>query len=445
MTIKFNNVGGNIEITTDSTRIYYGGAGTSGNFKPIDTNRGGELNGFLITLGGDCYSVAFDDLRINGYSPTTLLIAAEALQGLFSNTPYTPPPLILEYNNPANIPDYTLADWNEFFHLGGNDYYGIPFTSVAIEGANVLLRGGKDITLRENLYQDSGLIVDVTDNAYCVTSAENKVFNDCANLIGVYLPLLKTARDSCFSNCTSIPFFDKLPSLITAGNSCFSGCTSATSFDLPSLQDAGERCFYSCTSAISFNLPSLQTAGNGCFAQSTSATSFNLPLLQSAGNGCFRGCTSATSFDLPLLVSAGDKSFIGCTSATNFNLPLLQSAGGVCFGDCASATSFDFPLLTIAEEALFANCTSATAFNLPLVQRVIGNECFTGCTSATLFNLPSVIQLGYTTGDNAVFANIVGNTISLTILPFLMVCNEGQPDGDIVYLQDNNDVTITLV
>ena len=442
MIIKLNNEGVNIVITTDTNRVYYGSAGTSGNFKPIDTNRGGELNGFLITLGGDCYSVAFDDLRINGYSPTTLLIAAEALQGLFSNTPYTPPPLILEYNNPANIPDYTLADWNEFFHLGGNDYYGIPFTSVAIEGANVLLRGGKDITLRENLYQDSGLIVDVTDNAYCVTSAENKVFNDCANLIGVYLPLLKTARDSCFSNCTSIPFFDKLPSLITAGNSCFSGCTSATSFDLPSLQDAGERCFYSCTSAISFNLPSLQTAGNGCFAQSTSATSFNLPLLQSAGNNCFSS-TSATSFDLPSLQIADSSCFNG-TSATSFNLPLLQSAGNGCFKGCTSATSFDLPLLQNAVAQCFQNCTSATSFNLPLAQQ-IGNQCFKSCTSATLFNLPVVTNLGDTVEDDSVFATITGNTISLTIPSALMTCNSGQPDGDIVYLQDNNDVTITLV
>ena len=376
MTIKFNNVGGNIEITTDSTRIYYGGAGTSGNFKPIDTNRGGELNGFLITLGGDCYSVAFDDLRINGYSPTTLLIAAEALQGLFSNTPYTPPPLILEYNNPANIPDYTLADWNEFFHLGGNDYYGIPFTSVAIEGANVLLRGGKDITLRENLYQDSTLIISVTDNAFCITSAENQVFLGCTNLANVFLPLLQSAGKNCFS--------------------------------------------------------------------STSATTFDLPSLQSAGLSCFQSCSSMTSFDLPSLVSAGDYCFIGCTSATSFNLPLLVSAGDVCFADCTSVISFDLPSLQNAGISCFQNCSSATTFNLTLAQQ-IGNSCFKSCTSAILFNLPSVINLGETVGDDSVFNGVIGNTISLTILPTLMTCNAGEPDGDIIYLQDNNDVTITLV
>lgn len=92
MLIYLNNVGGNIEVSSGSSpaRIYYGGAGTSGNFKPIDANRSGTINGFLITLGGDCYSVLFDDLVINGYYPTTLEFASEALQALFSRMPYTP-------------------------------------------------------------------------------------------------------------------------------------------------------------------------------------------------------------------------------------------------------------------------------------------------------------------------------------------------------------------
>ena len=380
MAIYLYNEGGNIiigsESVKESTRIYYGGAGTSGNFKPADVSRSGTLNGFLINLGEDSYSVKFEDLVINGYYPTTLLIAAEALQGLFSNTPYTPPPLILEYNKPSNVPNYTLADWNEFFHLGGNDYYGIPFTSVAIDGANVLLRGGKDITLRENLYQDSGLIVDVTDDAYCVTSAENKVFDGCLNLANVFLPLLETAGNNCFSS------------------------TSVTTFSLPSLQSAGGSCFYQCSSA----------------------TTFDLPLLQNAADSCFSNCTSVTSFNLPSLVSAGDACFEYCFLAPSFNLPLLQSAGISCFQNCISATSFDLPLL-----------------------ESVGDDCFRICTVATLFNLPSVINLGQTVEDDSVFFDIIGNTISLTILPTLMTCNAGEPDGDIIYLQVHNDVTITLV
>ena len=420
MIIKLNNEGVNIVITTDTNRIYYGSAGTSGNFKPIDTNRGGELNGFLITLGGDCYSVAFDDLQINGYSPTTLLFAAEALQGLFSNTPYTPPPLILQYDGAGNVPYTTLEDWNDFFDLPAK---GIGFTSVIIEGEYVYLRGGKGIALKDSLFFENIKIKSITDEAYCITSAETQAFGGCHNLIGVNLPLLKTAGNSCFRNCGNIPFFDKLPSLITANKDCFNGCNSATSFDLPSLQSTGNGCFSNCTSATTFDLPLLQNAGDSCFYNCTSAISFSLPLLKNAGDGCFSNCTSATTFNLPLLETTGIKEcFSNCTSATTFDLPSLQSAGANCFQQCSSATTFDLPLLVSA-----------------------GNDCFAGCTSATLFNLPVVINLGETVGDDSVFNGIEGNTISLTILPFLMVCNEGQPDGDIVYLQDNNDVTITLV
>jgi hypothetical protein len=213
MAIYLNNVGGTIELISGDApaRIYYGGGGTSGNFKPADVSRAGELNGFLIDLGGDSYSFKYDDLVINGYSPITLEFASEALQALFSQTPYTPPPLILQYDGAGNVPYTTLEDWNEFFGLGGNIVYrGLPFTSVAIDGENVYLRGGKGITLKDSLFFENIKIKSITDEAYCITSAETQAFGGCPNLIGVNLPLLKTAGEGCFVDCNSVDSFDKL-------------------------------------------------------------------------------------------------------------------------------------------------------------------------------------------------------------------------------------------
>lgn len=381
MAIYLNNVGGTIELISGDApaRIYYGGGGTSGDFKPADVSRAGELNGFLINLGGDSYSVKYDDLVINGYYPTTLELASEALQALFSQTPYTPPPLILQYDGAGNVPYTTLGDWNEFFGLGGDIVYrGLPFTSLVIDGENVYLRGGKDITLKDSLFFENIKIKSITDEAYCITSTETQAFGGCHNLIGVSLPLLKTAGEGCFVDCDSMPSFNQLPSLVNAGDGCFENCTSSVSFDLPLLQSAGDSCFQACTSATSFNLPSLQTAGISCF--------------------------------------------IGCSSSLSFNFPLLQSAAENCFVSCSVATSFNFPSLEI-----------------------IGDSCFDNCLSATLFNLPSVTNLGLSVEDNAVFNKISNNVISLTIPSALMTCWDGDPDGDIQYLVENNTVTINQV
>jgi hypothetical protein len=86
-------------------------------------------------------------------------------------------------------------------------------------------------------------------------------------------------------------------------------------------------------------------------------------------------------------------------------------------------------------------------FNLPSLT-IAGNGCFTYCVSVTTINLPSCTNLGKTVGDNDVFNYInlnLGNTITLTVPSALMTCNNGNPDGDIQYLQANNTVTIVTV
>lgn len=121
----------------------------------------------------------------------------------------------------------------------------------------------------------------------------------------------------------------------------------------------------------------------------------------------------------------------------------ITTAGIYCFNDCTSVTTFNLPSLTTAGEGCFYFCSSSTTFNLPSLTTV-GNFCFRNCTSATTFNLPSCTNLGGTVGNNSVFLNITGNTITLTIPSVLMTCNSGNPDGDIQYLQANNTVTVII-
>jgi hypothetical protein len=302
--------------------------------------------------------------------------------------------LILKFDHISNVNNLVedssnVGDWNIFFDLPN---LGSPFTSVQVIGKEVNLIGGVDIYIKDSIFISNTSIVQVIDSVGCVTSA------------GEY----------SFYGCTSLTIVD-LPLLTTANNDCFWGCTSLTSISLPELQTAGILCFYYCTSLTTINFPLLTTANNDCFHGCDSLTTISLPQLITAGNSCFQGCTSLTSISLSQLITTGELCFYNCYNLATFDLPNLTTAGRVSFGNCTSLTSISLPQLTTTGDAFFFNCTSLTTISLPL------------CT-----------DLGGSVGNNNVFLNITGKTITLTIPTSLMTCNSGSPDGDIQYLQSNN-------
>jgi hypothetical protein len=125
-------------------------------------------------------------------------------------------------------------------------------------------------------------------------------------------------------------------------------------------------------------------------------------------------------------------------------------ARSYCFQNCTSLQTIDLPELiytiglTGRGIALFEGCTSLTTASLPKINS-IGIRFFRNCTSLTTIYLPVCIFIGQTTGVESAFDGITGLTISLTIAPSLMTNNSGNPDGDIQYLQLNNDVTISYL
>ena len=279
-----------------------------------------------------------------------------------------------------------VTQWNTFFDLPAN---GTPFTSVIVGvvfipdyGYEVQLWGGAGITTKDSLFD--------TDNA------------------GVYL--------------TSI--IDDAECIVATGYDSFGDD-----------QDGG------CYRLLTVSLPALVTAGTQSFYNALLVTSFNLPAMTTAMTYSFSGCSAVTSFSFPALVTAGVNVFRGCIGVTSFNLPSLTSEVGGSFSLLPSIVSFSLPALVTAGVGCFLGCPLATSFSLPALI-TIGFECFKSCTSATTFYLPLCTDLGGTVGDNNVFNNILGNTITLTIPASRMTCDAGSPDGDIVYLQANNTVTV---
>jgi hypothetical protein len=133
--------------------------------------------------------------------------------------------------------------------------------------------------------------------------------------------------------------------------------------------------------------------------------------------------------------------FNSCVALTTVNLPNLLTTSGTCFDGCILLTTVSLPNLVTGGSGDFNGCSALETINLPAIV-TLGDEYFEGCTSLTTISLPICTALGSTTGDNNVFFDIIGQTIALTVQNALMICNAGNPDGDIQYLQANNDVNI---
>jgi len=398
---------------------------------------------------------------------------------------------------------FELSNDNQYGSSGG---VGKPFTSVMVDENVVHLYGGSGITLLAYLFsndEEYGCLVSIDDTIECITQIRDgafmakgpscpslisvnfpgviwmqpcfdscqalttvnipqvtylgqNCFGNCTSLISINLPQVTYLGQNCFGDCTSLTTVN-LPSLTTAGIICFSNCTSLTTVDLPSLTTAGNGCFYYCTSLTTVDLPLLTTAGVEYFSNCTSLTTVDLPLLTTAGNGCFYNCTSLTTVYLPSLTTAGESCFSSCINLTTINAPLLETAGDWCFYYCTNLISLNFPSLQTIGGACFSDCTNLISIDFPLLSVIAANS-FQKCYNLISINIPNCQYLGTggfngTSGAlvlcpeyNYVFAEITGNTITLTI-PYYFMSNwdvpaPESPDGDVQYLQANNNVTI---
>lgn len=318
----------------------------------------------------------------------------------------TPLALVFTFNDINNTPiadPYQLLDWNTFFDFPTN---GNPFTSVEVDGNTVRLFGGSDVIMKFNFFDGYDSLLSVDDQIGCVIELGENVFGD-DNIGGSY-------------NLVSVNF----PNVTAAGPYCFNGCTSLTDVNMPSLITIGNAGFSSCGALITISLPELTTTGNGCFNDCVSLTTVTLPKLTNVAgpNSGFTNCISLTAINLPELTVAGDSFLASCQSLTTVNLPKVTFTGGNCFSGCTLLTSVNLPLATNAGDYSFSDCTSITSIYMPL--------CAT---------------MGATVGDDNMFLNISGNTIELTVSAVLEKCDSGNPDGDIVTLDNNNTLTVNYV
>ena len=343
----------------------------------------------------------------------TITVALQKIEEyLRSNTTTTttttiPSTLTLEFDDIANASlmiggDATsVTDWNTFFDLPTN---GTPFTDIVVIGNAVGLSGGSGIHLKDICF----------DNNY--TSA----------LLTISGTSITSTGQNCFASAD------------------YQGCPNLTTVNFPNVIELGFNCFSNCTSLTTINLPNATTLGEGCFFNCTALTTIDLSSTVTLGASCFHSCTYLVTLDLPSAITLGDQCFNLCIALTTILIPNVSVLSTSCFNFCSGLIMIDLPSIISIGDGCFNECTGLTTVNLIGVTTV-GDYCFNNCISLETLTLSDCQNLGITTGDDGIFTSVSGNTITLTVPGSLMICNTGAPDGDIVYLQNNNTVTIVQV
>lgn len=224
-------------------------------------------------------------------------------------------------------------------------------------------------------------------------------------------------------NTHLVQILDDAGSVKTLNSSNFLGCSALTTISFPAIDnvlglgtDMTDAIFRDCISLSSVNLPTAKIISNQAFYGCLALLNITLPVATEL-LGSFPECNNLVSITANNVTIISDSCFANCFALTTINLPNLTTiiTGGI-FGGCSSLSSVSFPLLTN-----------------------IGPFDFTFDFALTNLYLPSVTNMGGTTGDDGVFLPISGNTITLTIPTATAT------DGDVVYLQANNTVTLILV
>ena len=315
-------------------------------------------------------------------------------------------------------------------------------------------------------------------------------FGGCSVLVNLSAPKLVTAEKGAFPEC-SLVIVD-LPLVTSVGYQCFSNCELLTTINLPLVTSVGGNCFNQCTSLTNINLPLCTDLGG--------TTGYDNVFDNIVGNTIYISINESVLEDLDLLylsidntIIVNDVEYLPYTGYT-VDLQLVfdnTTSIGLLVADISSVedwnTFFDLPswstaftsvdkfnttitlqggenigiknifnsntnLISIVDlgcvvyldNNCLQGCTSLETIDLPNLTTV-GDQCFQSCTSLTTINLPLCTSLGSSVGINQVFANIVGNNITLTIPASLMTINGGDPDEDIQKLSLDNTVTINQV
>ena len=268
-------------------------------------------------------------------------------------------------------------------HTIGNAAFGgcVGLTAISVSSSNASYEADANGVL----YTTDGVAVCypagksgvATFKEGAVLGAE--LFNGCANITGVELPLGMTEIPaSAFKGMTGITTFVVPEGVMTIGNNAFENASKLVSIQLPeSLTAIGNSAFKGCTVLETVNLPEgLVTIGTNAFENCKALTEITIPSTVTAfGNNTATSIPSTATFK-------------GCSALTTVTISgNVEAINGTMFQDCTSLATINIPdTVTYIGSSAFKNTTALTTIELPEGLEKIEGSAFqaSGLTSVTI-------------------------------------------------------------
>lgn len=228
----------------------------------------------------DIFFSNIKDLKSFNKAPKTLSIIMGSRSGSWSSY-WTK----LTFDDIVNVPvadASSVSDWNTWFDLPTN---GTPYTSVSVDGNDVILTGGSNIKLKDNLFYVDDILF---------TSLLEFVDSGCITEVGNY----------CFFRCTSLANLSFSENLIKIGELAFCGGIF-TEFTIPnSVTTIGTSALYYCVQLTNIVFGTgLSELPGSLFDSCSSLTDIIIPNhITFLGRACFNNCISLKTV-----------TFLGCT------------------------------------------------------------------------------------------------------------------------------------
>jgi len=237
----------------------------------------------------------------------TLLVGGGAGGGYIPTTPPTGPEYYVQLTfipaagYPVADPS-SLSQWNTFFNLPAS---GTPFTSIQFfpPASQLVLygNGDPDMTIANNLFQNSGQIQD---------------FKESGKVIGV--------ADSAFYGSSLLSYTST--STLHIGPSAFDS-SNIDMLDVQSCLVIDDYAFRNCPNLAYLQIDVVEQLGDFVFIDCSAIQQIYNDKLLTCGVGCFKGCSSLQSVALQSVLSIGSQTFAECYNLTDVNMPSLLSLG----------------------------------------------------------------------------------------------------------------------
>ena len=242
--------------------------------------------------------------------------------------------------------------------------------------------------------------------SYSVTSINNDVFRNCADLTSITIPNSVTSIGyQAFANCSKLTSITIPNSVTSIGFGAFTNCSKLTSLIVESgntKYDSRDNC-----NAI------IETASNKLIAGCKNTIIPNS--VTSIGERAFAGCSGLTSITIPNSVtSIGEYAFSGCSGLTSVTIPnSVTSIVNYAFQGWSGLTSITIPNnVTSIGNYAFSGCSGLTSVTIPNSVTSIGSSAFGGCSGLTSI----VVESGNTKYDSRNNCNAIIETASNTLL-----------------------------